>query len=99
MPSLKDVADRAAKETRLPSGYAETMDKLKDADKWDVPGVIADAGERLREATDEGPALAVMDTLLFRLRSLVDAIDKVTDYDDETRVGRELSEARKLIGQ
>ena len=52
----------------VPTGYAETMDKLRSSDSWDIPGVIADAAERIRESTDEGPALAVIDSLVFRLR-------------------------------
>lgn len=50
--------------------YAETMDRLKDPEGWDIPGIIADAAERVRVSTDEGSVLAVIDTLVFRIREI-----------------------------
>ena len=58
----------------VPTGYAETMDKLKDPKRWDVPGVIADVAEDLRRSTDCGEALAVIDTLLFRMQDIAKLI-------------------------
>lgn len=58
----------------LPSGYAETMDKLKDPSRWDIPGVIADVAEDLRRHSDNGAALAVIDTLSFRMKDIAERI-------------------------
>lgn len=53
--------------------YAETMDKLSDSRSWDVPGLIADVAERLKESGD-GEAMAVIDHLLFRIRDIAGLI-------------------------
>lgn len=58
----------------LPTGYAETMDKLRRPDNWDVPGVIADISDDLRRSTDCGAALAVIDTLVFRMKEIAECI-------------------------
>lgn len=61
---------------KLPTGYAETMDKLKRPDDWDIPGIIADASERLRRESDDGETLAVLDTLTFRMRDIANLISQ-----------------------
>ena len=59
----------------VPANYAETMDKLKDPNGWDVPGLIADVSERLRRETIDGELLAVVDTLVFRMQDICQMID------------------------
>lgn len=59
--------------TVLP-GYAEMMDKLKKPDNWDITGIIADVSQKLIDETDNGAALAVIDTLLFRMRDIANLI-------------------------
>lgn len=55
---------------KLPTGYAETMDCLNKPKDWDVPGLIADMAEYLRQDLDVSPGqlLAALDWMTFRLR-------------------------------
>ena len=75
----------------IPSGYAETMDKLKRPDNWDVPGVISDVAEDLRCYSDNGSALAVIDTLCFRMKEIAELIShghaKKIDADTIRKAG------------
>lgn len=58
----------------VPEDYAEMMDKLNHPpDDWDVPGLIADVSERVRELGD-GATLAVIDTLCFRMKDIAELI-------------------------
>lgn len=63
-------------EISVPAGYAETMDSLKRPRDWDVPGMIADVCEHLRREIDvpHGQVLAVIDTLMFRMRDIAELI-------------------------
>ena len=58
----------------LPTGYAETMDKLARPDNWDVPGLIADIAEGLRLESDNGAALAVIDAMRFGMQDIAQRI-------------------------
>jgi hypothetical protein len=60
------------------SGYVETMKKFEDTADWDIPGVIKDAADSLKESTDEGAALAVIDSLCLVLQR----IESFTKRDD-----------------
>lgn len=71
-----------------PVGYAETMDALNRPNDWDVPGMIADVAEFTRRELDvpHGQALAVIDTLTFRMRDIANLIhpDHAKRIDHET---------------
>jgi len=60
----------------VPQGYAETMDALNRPKDWDVPGMIADICENLRRENDvpHGQLLAVIDTLMFRMKDIAERI-------------------------
>lgn len=52
------------------------MDALKRPDDWDVPGMIADIAENIRRDNyvPPGQVLAVIDTLVFRMKDIADRI-------------------------
>ena len=54
----------------VPAGYAETMDCVNQPDSWDVPGMIADMAEYLRQGLEVPPGqlLAALDWMTFRLK-------------------------------
>ena len=54
-------------------GYAEMMDALANPDNWDAPGLIADVAQEMANE-DRGHALAVIDTLTFRMRDIANLI-------------------------
>lgn len=59
--------------TSLPD-YAEWMDRLRDPSDWDIPALVADAVERANACYDDELLLAVLDTLVFRMRDIAELI-------------------------
>lgn len=64
---MADIYDFKLFKCDAPEGYAETMECLNKPKDWDVPGLIDDIAERLRDGGEvpNGLALAVIDKLMF----------------------------------
>lgn len=52
------------------TGYSETMAKFEQSENWDLAGVIEDALASLKDSTDEGSAVAVIEVLRSRLEEI-----------------------------
>ena len=63
-------------ENEIPHGYAETMDCLNKPASWDVPGMIGDMCEHLRNDLEvpNGQLLAAMDWMQFRIKECREAL-------------------------
>jgi hypothetical protein len=71
--AAKAEIDRLKSVLNDTDNYAATMDALASPADWDVPGIIADVANRLKQEGD-GKAAAVIDTLSFRMRDIAQRI-------------------------
>ena len=82
-----DIESLKACGVTVPAGYAETMDCLNKPSDWDVPGMIADMAEYIRQGLDVPPGqlLAALDWMTFRLKESASAMRdaNITEFTAE----------------